>query len=158
MLINYEKEKEKVKKISVRAYIKHLDILVPVVSINFIAEEVEVDLTNGNGDTFFYHFDEVILTQSSCLTDSIGKEIYDGDILEVITLDSNEKFYFEVKYGEFVDVNADLNDKTLGWHLKGRDMVFTILQEYEGELQVAKTKVVGNIFQNKDLLKSDKTE
>ena len=49
------------KNIKFRAYIRSLKWIVPVERINFDIGTIEVDLTDGNGDTAEYGFDEIEL-------------------------------------------------------------------------------------------------
>lgn len=53
----------------IKAYVKSYDWIVPVTEIDFKNEEVEVDLTDGNGDTSNFSFDEVELSVSGDTSD-----------------------------------------------------------------------------------------
>lgn len=94
--------------------------------------------------------------RSSEQVDKNGTIVFEGDILRVTTLDTQENRHFEVKYGEFQDINAITNDWTLGWYIEGGGMTFTILQEYDGERQLSSVlEVVGNVHENAELLQLD---
>lgn len=56
-------------ELKITAYVKKYKWKVPVTEIDFKSKEVEVDLTDGNGDTSDYRFDEVILSVSGDTSD-----------------------------------------------------------------------------------------
>jgi len=71
-----------IREIKFRAFIKNLKWMVPVEMIDFSSRTVEVDLSDGNGDTSEYGFDEIELMQFTGLKDKNGsKEVYEGDIV-----------------------------------------------------------------------------
>lgn len=113
-------------------------------------------LMNQNGILFKDGIDVTTLyavRKCSEVPDRCGQIIYEGNVLEVVTLDTNETLYFEVAYGEFQDENAITNDKTLGWYIKGKGMDFSLLQEYDGEQQTdTALKIVGYCFNNQQFL------
>lgn len=53
----------------IKAHVKHIGWTVPVEEIDFKNEQVEVDLTDGNGDTSNFTFDEVKLSVSGDTSD-----------------------------------------------------------------------------------------
>lgn len=53
----------------IKAYVDRYKWTVPVTEIDFKNEEVEVDLTNGNGDTSNFSFDEVELSVTGDASD-----------------------------------------------------------------------------------------
>ena len=85
-------------EVKYKAYVKHLKWLVEVVRIDFQYKEVEVDLTNGQGDTSEYSFDEVILVPYINVKDKNGKEAYAGDLIKGPTY--GEGYLLEIKWDE----------------------------------------------------------
>lgn len=85
--------------------------------------------------------------------DKKGNLVFEDDVLEVVTLDTHTQRRYIVKYGEFRDANAISDDWMLGWYIEGNGVTFTILQEYDGERQLATVlEVVGNVQDNPELL------
>lgn len=78
--------------LKVRVYVKSLKWVLPVKEINFSAEEVEVDLSMGQGDTSVYTFEEVIFMKWTGLTDRFGRSIYEGDYIEIAS-ETSEGFF-----------------------------------------------------------------
>ena len=120
-----------------KVYIKSLDIVLPVGVINYREKIVEVYF-NDNADNVPYKFDEVEFIYSTGFIDKNGKEIEHGDILKTEFED-----VFSIKFNNvygFYAVNED--DKC--WFAEG------IEDDIEGTLP--KYEVVGNIYENKELL------
>mgnify|MGYP000907926212 CR=1 FL=1 len=127
-----------------KVYIEHLGIVAEVTAINFLDKEVEVynkqnaafdDLSTGF-DVYF--FDEVEFINGTGIKDKNGKEIERGDILKT-DFEAVFTIKFHSVYG-FYAVGED--DKC--WFAEG------IEDDIEGTLP--KYEVIGNIYENKDLL------
>lgn len=128
-------------KIKFKAYVHHLNWLVPVEEINFSQQYVEVDLSGGNGDTSQYGFDEVALAAYTGMADRNGQEIYTGHVV-TLEVETTEGFYrtdsFRVKW---VDEAAQFG-------LERDSIVHLELNAY-----LPYSVIIGNIFENPDLVK-----
>ena len=123
------------KEIKFRAYIKHLKWVVPIVEIAFDCKTVEVDLTDGNGDTSEYGFDEVEIMQYTGLKDLNGKDICDKDIVMDI-----EGYKYVITWQES------------GWAVEAGEE-FDWLCNIDAE----QLEVIGNIFESPELLKEEQS-
>lgn len=65
-----------------KAHIKHLDWILPVETIDFKYKEVEVDLSDGQGDTSNYRFDEIELMKYVGMEDKNGRDMYEGELVK----------------------------------------------------------------------------
>nr|DAO14946.1 MAG TPA: YopX protein [Caudoviricetes sp.] len=119
-----------------KVYVKSLDMVLPVVVINYHEKIVEVYF-NDNADNVSYKFDEVTFIYNSGYRDKNDNYIYTGDILEyqgeanvyyikklLVEKDGEEESYFLTINGIYVRRLMDTDDYL----------------------------VVGNIYENKDLL------
>jgi YopX protein. len=127
------------RKIKFMAYIKSLGWLVAVERICFDCNTVEVDLTNGQGDTCEYDFDEVILIQYTGLNDCNDSEIFEGHLLDFKDKKHAHRIGvpFEVVYksGSFMTKQKDINsDEEYRYN-----NLWDILFEYELE-------IVGSVY------------
>ena len=127
-----------------KVYIKHLGMIAEVTEINFLDKEVEVyneqNTAFDDPSTGFdvYSFDEVEFIYGTGIKDKNGKEIEHGDILKT-EFEAVFTIKFHSVYG-FYAVNED--DKC--WFAEGiEDGIEGVLPKYE---------VIGNIYENEDLL------
>ena len=120
-----------------KVYIKSLGMILPVEVINYHEKIVEVYF-NDNADNVPYNFDEVEFIYGTGFMDKNGKEIKHGDILKTY-FEAVFTIKFHSVYGFYA---VDEDDKC--WFAEGiEDGIEGALQKYE---------VIGNIYENKDLL------
>ena len=127
------------REIKFRAWITNL-------SIPFMAVQGEPDIeTLGS---FFHHYcgsEQEKLMQFTGLKDQKGNDIYEGDIIGDWTdvdgkmEQSKLTVYFDEMLGQWMLDNSSKQDKTISYSL------FSELQDFEYE-------IIGNIYENPDLL------
>lgn len=128
----------------IKAYIKHLGLVSEVTVINYLDEEVEVynemNAVFDDPSTGFdvYSFDEVEFIYGTGIKDKNGKEIEHGDILKT----------------EFEDVYSIKFNNVYGFYAVKKDDKYWFAEETEDEVNetLSKTEVIGNIYENEDLL------
>lgn len=121
-----------------KVYIKSLDVVLPVEVINYHEKIVEVYF-NDNADNVPYNFDEVEFIYGTGFKDKNGKEIEHGDILKT----------------EFEDVFTIKFNNVYGFCAIEGDIRYWFVEEglkYELRETLSKSEVIGNIYENKDLL------
>lgn len=117
-----------------RAFIKPLNKIYRVYNLMENGDKVEVIDNNGDfvGDGFYK--DEFNLMQSTCLTDKNNIEIFEGDIIKI---NKNSKAIIEFKNSGFFIVEKGYNNQLLNNFVN-----YKVIE------------VVGNIYENQELLKS----
>ena len=121
-----------------KVYIKSLDIVLPVGVINYREKIVEVYF-NDNADNVPYKFNEVEFIYGTSFIDKYGKEIEHGDILKTEFED-----VFSIKFNNVYGFYAIKDD--VRRYFAEEDL------EYELRETLSKTEVIGNIYENKDLM------
>lgn len=121
-----------------KIYIKNLDLVLPVKIINYHENTVEVYLDD-NVDFVPYDFDEVEFIYGTGFIDKNGKEIEHGDILK-----TDFQGIFSVKFNNVYGFCAIKEDIRYWFAEEGL--------EYELREALSKSEVIGNIYENKDLL------
>lgn len=121
-----------------KVYIKSLDMVLAVEVINYHEKTVEVYF-NDSADNVPYNFDEVKFIYGTGFIDKNGKEIESGDILKTDFDD-----VYSIKFNNIYSFCAIKEDIRLWFTEEGL--------EYELRETLSKTEVIGNIYENKDLL------
>ena len=143
-----------------KVYIKNLDLVLPVEIINFHEKTVEVYL-NDNADYVPFDFDEVEFMENTGLKDKNGKYIYEGDIVkfddefptwdyegEVSACDGVNAAIVTKEKNCITLTNFQADDGGLEEMLYTRDLIIS-------ELNFEDFEVIGNIYENKELLKNE---
>lgn len=133
--------------IKFRAWIKSLKWMCDVTNISFDSKFVDICQ---QGDTerwteMSVEFDEITLMQSTGLKDNNGKEIFEGDIVQ-----------FEDCYevSDFLYINTGIIEWCQGgFHVTNRDSV-SMEDLLDGDL--LEVTIIGNIYENPELLEEDK--
>lgn len=118
-----------------KVYIKNLDEVLNVELINFDEQTVEVyncdymDIEDPSIGFEWYSFDEVEFMENTGYIDKNGTFIYIGDIVEISGV------YFEIKYRAFK-----------GYVIENKEHTLSL------EANLDCLSVVGNIYENKELL------
>ena len=105
-----------------------------IMSIDFGKSEISVK-TLFFERTNYYKFDDIVLMQSTGLTDKNGKEIFEGDIVKVAKNIYSEPTYYEV--------------------VRHRGVAYRLESKQHGcELWLRHTdcEIAGNIYENPELL------
>ena len=121
-----------------KVYIKSLDMVLAVEVINYHEKTVEVYF-NDNADNVPYLFDEVEFIYGTGIKDKNGKEIEHGDILKTDFDD-----VYSIKFNNIYGFCAIKEDIRLWFTEEGL--------EYELRETLSKTEVIGNIYENRELL------
>lgn len=119
-----------------RAWNKNLKTMYEVddiMSIDFGKSEISVK-TLFFERTNYYKFDDIVLMQSTGLTDKNGKEIFEGDVVKMAKIVYSEPTYYEV-----------VRHRGGAYRLESK--------QYGCELWLRHTdcEIVGNIYENPEL-------
>ena len=123
-----------------RAWDKLTNKMFPVVIISYYIPLACIEEPNG-----MYaerDFDEIELMQFTGLKDKNGKEIYEGDIINY-KYSRHTSTQFVVKYNEFQATFVVVDNHN--------DLVYTF-RELADYIQLNSLEVIGNIYENKELL------
>lgn len=136
------------REIKFRAYVKSLGWMLPVERICFDCKTVEVDLTDGNGDTAEYDFDKVELLQYTGLKDKDDNDIYEGDILFIDRyIDYPDGDYYFVRWEKF-----GYSVRRYRKILDRREVKCVLSVLINSSAVENHSKVIGNIYEHPHLL------
>lgn len=120
-----------------KVYVKKYDKIFDVVEIHFDINVVYFD--DGISDEYMsVDFDEVEFIYGTGIKDKNGKEIEHGDILKT----------------EFAGILPIKFHNVYGFYAVKKDDKYWFAEETEDEVNetLSKTEVIGNVYENKDLL------
>ena len=120
------------RKIKFRAWDKENEKMMKVSSLHLENKEISVK-ENGT----FHLFRMQDLMQYTGLKDKNGKEIYEGDIVILNDAEEENRCIVKYKYGSYILVDGDLRED---------------LSNVEDRF----LEVIGNIYENKNLLEENK--
>ncbi|WP_064580284.1 YopX family protein [Streptobacillus moniliformis] len=130
-------------KLKFRAWLKNSEKMVEVNTVHLLAEYIEYIEKNEEGVSTLKTelFENIELMQYTSLKDKNGKEIYEGDIIESnVLINFKSDVFFSKKSASFVIKN------NLGTEFY-----------LEKEMIKREFEVIGNIYENKDLIKKIRT-
>lgn len=106
------------------------------------------------GEKYYYYIYELkqlidpeTVGQYTGLTDKNGKKIFDSDIIQAVTIDTNNKLNAVVRLGTFVDDNTDKEYLGCYIELNGIKLSALTAKKYKNRFEV-----IGNIYDNKEIL------
>ncbi|MBO1096771.1 hypothetical protein FQS90_09570 [Enterococcus casseliflavus] len=114
--------------------------LTEVVSIDFFRKKIKINHWE-YGNSNFFPLDEVVLMQSTGLKDKNGVEIFEGDVLLHTSSSVNYSDTYWHSYVQVYRIDSG------AYRIKGKHIYDTELMSARNRLEV-----VGNIYQNQNLL------
>ena len=122
------------REIKFRAWDKENEKMMKVSSLSLENKEIAV---RENGTYHFFRLQNLELMQYTGIKDKNGKEIYEGDIVILNDAEEESRCVIKYKYGSYILVDGDLREN---------------LSNVEDRF----LEVIGNIYENKNLLEENK--
>ena len=143
------------ERLKFRAWHKYQPRYLPVDVLDFVNEVIYVYELGDEGyhNNNLYNFSSVIIEQFTGLTDKNGKEIYEGDIVEVPTIDEignvdlDTLIYQKIVYEETMFLCKEVNQTKMASEGGGGASLMCFFVDGLNEI-----KVIGNIHENPELL------
>lgn len=123
----------------IRAWWEKGKRMLDIAAIDYLEKEVK---SHAN---VMYRFDDIELMQSTGLKDKYGKEVFEGDIINY-KYGRHTSTQFVVKYDEFQATFVVVDNHN--------DLVYTF-RELADYIQLNSLEVIGNIYENKELLEEE---
>lgn len=127
------------RKTRYRVYIPKSKILTQEIT-GFECNLGEINRVCVNGD--FYDIKDVELSESTGLYDKGGKEIFVGDIVKNAIVNQVQNMEIIFEENRYICITRDEKDDR-----------FDMYNSLNKEIALKRLKVIGNIYQNKELLK-----
>lgn len=138
----WDKDRERMQKAGIDEYAIASGYRTYVVlGFNGTISEFEKDRIGGQEEVT----ERYELMQFTGLLDKNGKEIYEGDIVR----DKREGFLFVVEWEELI---VDEYLTTCGWCMRKVKGNWAGIADYDGLHNDGELEIIGNIYENKDLL------
>ena len=128
------------REIKFRAWLKEEKKMVNVETMDFTDKSIQYLEKNEFINAYLLRrvgFDDIELMQYTGLKDKNGKEIYEGDIVILNDTEEENRCVVKYKYGSYILIDGDLRED---------------LSNVEDRF----LEVVGNIYENKNLLEGNK--
>lgn len=136
----------RMREIKFRAFVKKRNKIVNVDKINFEEKYITRYLDDLPFPTLVkYPFEDIVLMQYAGIKDKNGKEIYEGDIVNIHqTVNGENVFVIEITNTGLV-IPSYRFDRNYKYQYNIRELLE--VDEYEKEIEV-----IGNIYENPELL------